>query len=158
MGRRILVPLDGSAGAETIVDVLDSLDLTLGATLVLLHTVMPTAAPSLAGPVPMVGPAVVPGDLYERARGQAAAYLDQVRARLLARGLTCETAVREGPPAETIAAAQGELRADLIALATHGRSGIGRLLLGSVADAVVRLAKVPVLIRRLPEETDGDGT
>lgn len=152
MERRILVPLDGSAGAESIVDVLEGLDLAKGATLVLLHTVLPTAAPALAGPVPMVGPAVVPEDLYEKERAEATAYLGRVRDRLAGRGLKCECEVREGAPVETIAAAQQDLRADLIAMATHARSGIGRLLLGSVADGVVRLARVPVLVSRLEDE------
>jgi nucleotide-binding universal stress UspA family protein len=53
--------------------------------------------------------------------------------------------VRSGPPAETILSAAAELHADLIVLGTHGRRGINRFLLGSVAANVVRNAKVPVL-------------
>jgi nucleotide-binding universal stress UspA family protein len=156
MARRILVPLDGSPGSETIVDALESLDLTAGAALILLHTVMPSIAPTMAGPGQMVGPTVLPYDVYEAGREQALRYLEQVAARLESRGLACECEVREGPPAETIIKAQADLGADLVAMATHGRSGLGRLFLGSVAEAVVGHVPVPVLVTRLPDEPDDE--
>lgn len=158
MARRILVPLDGSPGAEAIVDVLVGLGLAANATLVLLHTVMPTLLPPPRppGPMPMIGPGVVPEDLYERERDRSRHDLADVRARLAARGLQCEATVREGAPAETIAAVRDEFGADLVAMATHARSGLGRLLLGSVADAVVRQASVPVLVVRTDDADDAE--
>lgn len=155
MPQRILVPLDGSAGAEHILDVLDAFGLSAGATLILLHTVLPTAAPAFAGTMSIAGPAIVPADVFEEERDASHRYLDTIRDRLGARGQGCETAVREGPPAETITAASGEFKADLVAMATHARTGLGRLLLGSVAEAVVRQVAVPVLTCHVPS-TDED--
>lgn len=63
-------------------------------------------------------------------------------------GLTVRTLVKTGAPHEVIVAAADELGADLIVLGTHGRGGINRALLGSVADRVVRLAACPVVTVR----------
>lgn len=65
-------------------------------------------------------------------------------------GLSVQTLLRTGAPHEVIVAAAVELGADLIVLGTHGRGGINRALLGSVADRVVRLAACPVLTVREP--------
>ena len=57
--------------------------------------------------------------------------------------------VRRGEPAAEIAAAARDAGADLIAMTTHGRSGLGRLLFGSVAESVLRRAEIPVFLMRL---------
>jgi nucleotide-binding universal stress UspA family protein len=58
--------------------------------------------------------------------------------------------VRYGSPAEVIAAAAAETNSGLIAMATHGRSGLGRLFLGSVAERVLRSVSMPVLLWKPP--------
>ncbi len=69
------------------------------------------------------------------------------------------TAVREGRPAAEICAYGREVGADLLVTGTRGRHGENRLLLGSVAERVVRTAPVPVLtVRQLPTDADGDST
>ena len=59
--------------------------------------------------------------------------------------------VRDGDPAATILAAAAELGCDMIVMGTHGRSGLERLLTGSVAETVMRQARCPVLVLRSPE-------
>lgn len=63
-------------------------------------------------------------------------------------GVQVAVAQRDGPAAEAIVRAAKEMQADLIVMGTHGRKGLGRAVLGSVTDAVVRLAPVPVLTVR----------
>jgi nucleotide-binding universal stress UspA family protein len=70
--------------------------------------------------------------------------LDKIRGH----GITVDTAVRPGPPDETIAALAEYLEADLIVIGTHGRTGVTRFLLGSVAERVVRSARCDVLVSR----------
>jgi nucleotide-binding universal stress UspA family protein len=79
---------------------------------------------------------------------QAAAYLEDVAAELRAPGLAVRTNVRIGEPAREIAEIASEQLADLVVMATHGRAGLGRAILGSVADAVVRAAQAAVLLVR----------
>jgi nucleotide-binding universal stress UspA family protein len=88
--------------------------------------------------------------VYEAARRWAAETLEQWAAKARGAGLTVRIALRTGVPyAEIVELATNE-RADLVVLGTHGRGGINRALLGSVADRVVRLAPCPVLTVREP--------
>jgi nucleotide-binding universal stress UspA family protein len=67
------------------------------------------------------------------------------------RGVRVTTDARYGEPVTEIVAAARETEADIIAMTTHGRGGFGRLLFGSVAEAVLRQAEIPVLMMRLTE-------
>ena len=67
------------------------------------------------------------------------------------KGISVRTLVRTGSPYQEIVDLATDERADLVAMGTHGRSGVSRLLLGSVADRVIRLAPCPVLTVRKPE-------
>ena len=82
---------------------------------------------------------------------EALAYLREVQRRLTARAIAADRALPEGEPAATIVAHALERGADLIAMTTHGLGGLGRALLGSVADDVVRQAPCPVLLVRVGE-------
>jgi nucleotide-binding universal stress UspA family protein len=73
---------------------------------------------------------------------------------LRSQGVDAAWAVRHGRAADEILAAADESGADLIAMATHGRTGIGRLLFGSVAEAVLRRAPVPVFMIREPHTVE----
>jgi nucleotide-binding universal stress UspA family protein len=70
---------------------------------------------------------------------------------LRARGVNTSWAVRRGRPDKEILSAARDAGADLIAMSTHGRNGLGRLLFGSVAEQVLRHADVPVFMMRETE-------
>lgn len=79
-------------------------------------------------------------------RAVANAIVDAVTAQATAAGVRCEPRVIEAHPVAAILQAVGESRADLIVMGTHGRSGVERIVLGSVAESVLREATVPVLL------------
>ena len=105
-------------------------------------------------PVP---PLVLEGSRYvevedpEKRRLEAEAYLTPIAADLRAKGVRVTTMVRRGEPTAEILAGARAADADLIAMTTHGRSGLGRLLFGSVAEAVLRQADIPVFLMRQSE-------
>jgi nucleotide-binding universal stress UspA family protein len=69
-------------------------------------------------------------------------------------GIAVETSTPEGPPEHAILEAARGWPADLIVMTTHGRTGLGRLVFGSVAEAVLRSAPCPVLLIRVAEAED----
>ena len=80
---------------------------------------------------------------------EAEEYLNAVQARLAAKGIRkVETSVWYGPPASAIVEAARVANADLIVMTTHGRSGLGRLIMGSVAEAVLRGTSTPIMLLR----------
>ena len=88
--------------------------------------------------------------VYEGARRWAQAALEEWVAKARAEGLAARDVLRSGVAYREIVALAADERADLIVLGTHGRGGMDRVLLGSVADRVVRLAPCPVLTVRGP--------
>jgi nucleotide-binding universal stress UspA family protein len=127
--RTILVALDGSPLAERALPFARAVARGAGARLVLVRAVPPaTVAPA-------------PGS----AGDEAAAYLERIALLVTGHGAV-EVAVPAGEPAAAILAHGRARGADLLVLATHGRSGLGRWLYGSVADAVLRHAETPVLL------------
>jgi nucleotide-binding universal stress UspA family protein len=132
--RRILIALDGSEPAEAVLAPAEELAEKLGATLVLVRVAPRRTASSVAG-----GPV----------REAAETYLEGVAQRLSQRGRSVESMLRVGEPAQEIVAAARSSEVDLIAMTTHGRSGLGRLRFGSVAEAVLREALTPVLLVRI---------
>ena len=142
--RRVLVALDGSSAAEAVLrfllEIAGPLDMT-----VLLMRVLEPIAPRVEGVR-----RVMLEDVASRRR-DAEEYLAPIAAALRAQGVDVSWQVRRGYPHEEILAAAAESKVDLIAMATHGRTGIGRLLFGSVAEAVLRQAPVPVFMIRQPE-------
>jgi len=135
----ILHPTDFSEQSRPAFDLACSLARDYGATLVVAHV----APPPLA--LPTEG--VVLGPVFEDT-AELRARLEQVRPA------DPRVAVRHrltiGPPAEEILAAAEEEKADLIVMGTHGRGGLSRVLMGSVAEAVLRKAPCPVLTVRVP--------
>ena len=85
-------------------------------------------------------------------REDAERHLAKVAEPLRDKGVRVGWAVRGGKAAEAIVAVAGEQQADLIAMATHGRTGLRRFFVGSVAEAVLRSASVPVLLFRAAKE------
>jgi nucleotide-binding universal stress UspA family protein len=140
---RLLVPLDGTAFAEEALLVATRLALALGGELILLHAVSPFEQVFM----PEAILANFPDE--EAARGaEAREYLEQ----LVARGATggCQTTidVRLDVPTLAIEEAARDHTADLVVMATHGRTALGRLALGNVADAVLQYSRVPLLLVR----------
>ena len=88
-------------------------------------------------------------------RAQAEKYLDTLTTSLADKGIRVRPELRDGagPAADAILAAAAALDADLIAMATRGRTGLNRLLFGSVAEAVLREAAVPVVLVRTAVQT-----
>jgi nucleotide-binding universal stress UspA family protein len=141
-GQWVLVPLDGSALAQEVIPAAAELAAVLRADLHLLRVVGPPAS--------VVGWGDAYATIFDPAAGlvEATEYLEGVAATLRARGLAVRVSAEVGPEAPTIAAVAEEQRASVIAMATHGRSGLARLVLGSVATGVVQLADVPLLLVR----------
>jgi nucleotide-binding universal stress UspA family protein len=134
--QKILVPLDGSALAETALLSAIPLAETTGAGLLLLRAAQ---APALA-----VGDAT---EAQVQVVREAEEYLDAVKRRLQSETRTpLSTAVWYGHAPDAIAEAARFNRADMVVMTTHGRSGLGRLLLGSVAETVMRSTATPILI------------
>jgi nucleotide-binding universal stress UspA family protein len=140
--KRVLVALDGSTACETVLRFLMEIAGRLEMTVLLLHVLEPIT--------PQVVEGTVIVDDIEARRREAEEYLAPISAALRSQGVDTAWAIRRGQPAEEILDAATESGADLIAMATHGRTGLGRLVFGSVADAVLRQAPVPVFMIREP--------
>lgn len=144
MYDRILVPLDGSPLAERVLDHLAPFA-TVGKTEVLLVRV-----------ISLAGIAAAPPGTYERIltlttenmEQEATLYLDERKRELRALGYRVRTLVAEGEAASVICDLAEAHQVDMIAMSTHGRSGVSRWALGSVADHVVRVASKPVMLVR----------
>jgi nucleotide-binding universal stress UspA family protein len=148
--RHILIPLDGSALAEQILEPALALGALTQATYTLLHVVELFVLPSYA---PLAQAVQLDAHMTQALQTEMQRYLDDVAQRLRASGHQVHTRTLLGAqPAVALLDAAQEQGADLIALATHGRSGLPRLLIGSVADKVRRGADMPVLLYR-PQAT-----
>jgi nucleotide-binding universal stress UspA family protein len=146
----LLVPLDGSAWAEAALPHAAALARNFGCGIQLLTVVAPPRIP-YSDMTPTL-------DMLEAGEAQSKAnqthaheYLGEAAERLRRDGLRAETAVLEGPPADAILRQAHAIGARLILMATHGRSGLARLLLGSVALEVVHRTLLPVLLVRPTE-------
>ena len=135
MFDRIVVPLDGSPQAETVFATLRNLFRRKDAEVVLVQGVLPPAS------VEAQNVAAIQDGLEK----EAADYLERQRAHLEGEGLRVSTEVRVGWPADVILRVARESNAGLIAMSTHGRSGLARWVLGSVTEEVLRRSGIPVL-------------
>jgi nucleotide-binding universal stress UspA family protein len=144
--HRIVVPLDGSALAEQAIPLAAAVAQQAGAAVTVVYSVA-WAAMAMADPAGY-GAAMVTADLLTQAEADGRAYLAEVRERLRAQNLSAQAVVRIDPAADAILTVATEQQADVIVMCTHGRSGLGRWVLGSVADRVLRGATIPVLLVR----------
>lgn len=137
----ILVPLDGSSLAEAALPEAVELARTFGARLFLLRAAQAHTPPGVDATEAQI-----------KVVEEAEKYLAQVRERVSALGLRdVKTTVWYGPAAYAIVEAARLHRVDLVVMTTHGRSGLGRLILGSVAESVLRGTRTPILVLRAPE-------
>lgn len=140
--RRILLATDFSAGARRAFDQAVDLAREWRAELVILHAIEPVPLPE------DFSAATTVAERLERSARQAVAELESSAKQ---RGVRCHAVVRGGTAATTIAEVAKRLRVGLIVIATHGRSGLSRFFMGSVAEHVVRTAPCAVLTVREPE-------
>jgi len=151
MYGKMLVPLDGSKLSECVLPHVE--ELARGchvAEIVLLRVCEPPT-------VPADYPASLPenwddhvSSMNKFARQQCSLYLDEMESKLKARGFSVKTDSRLGDPAEEIVDYASKNGVDLIVMASHGRTGVARWALGSVAERVFRATCVPVLMVRAP--------
>ncbi len=140
--EHILVPLDGSRLAESVLGPATDLARATGARVTLVSVVR-TPAPYGPGILGLGG-----GDLDEQIRSMGA-YLETIAAGLRPDGLDVATHVSHGKaPAAVIANVAEDLGADVVAMATHGHGGLTRTVLGSVTDKLLRSTALPVLVMR----------
>jgi nucleotide-binding universal stress UspA family protein len=136
--NKLLVPLDGSGLAEQALT--KAVDVAQGTEPTFLLVRAAEAS---------TWPGVDPTEEQIRVVHEAEEYLNAVQARLATKGIRkVETSVWYGPPASAIVEAARVANADLIVMTTHGRSGLGRLILGSVAEAVLRGTSTPIMLLR----------
>ena len=145
--RKILVPTDFSESAARAVTYAAALARRLGASLHLVHVFEAEAiAPGRLDSD--ASEAQTPGARpYQEARHGLAAEADRLRAAS-AVPLSISTEIRGGSPAKAISDAIVDYGADIVVMATHGRTGVSHLLMGSVAEQVIRVSRVPVLVIR----------
>ena len=141
--RRILHPMDFSRASAPARRHAVALARACRAPLVLLHVMTP--------PSPFISEDTLPSsyaDLLILARRSAKRRLAAVLGRVRRTGVRVQAVFAEGLPADEILRAARRARADLIVMGTHGRTGVSRVFMGSVADRVIRLAPCPVVTVR----------
>ncbi|MBX6319599.1 universal stress protein [Pigmentiphaga sp.] len=152
MFKKILIPTDGSPLSAQAANAGVSFARSVNAEIVALHVTQPFAA--TIGFDGMAAAYAITDDAYEKASAeQAAKYLDAVTSRADTAGVkSTALSVSNFNVADGIVQAAAETGCDLIFIGSHGRSGLSRLLLGSVTAKVLSLAHVAVLVYRVKEE------
>ncbi len=135
--ERVLVPLDGSECAENILPKVEKLATDLKASIALLRVAYAHTFPG-----------VDPTEAEVTVVREAEDYLRKVEERLKAKGFRVDSHVRYGDEAEEIMDHAAQKDIDLIAMSTHGRSGVKRFLLGSVAEKILRHSPKPIFLVR----------
>jgi len=142
--RRILHPTDFSKASKPAFERAVSFAKQEGAELLLVHVMVP--------PAPFVGDGYVSPKTYEdieaAARRSAESQMQAVLARAKKAGVRAVGILAEGAPFDEIVRTAKRKRADVIVIGTHGRTGLSRFFLGSVAERVVQFAHCPVLTVR----------
>ena len=154
MYKKILVPLDGSKLAECVLPHVEAIAKGTNVE----EVILVSATERVLGYRPITDYAEpMKDELVPEAVGkmekQAQKYLDRIAKGLEAKGIKVETLVLLGNPAEEITINAKHYGADLIIMASHGRSGISKWTHGSVADKVFRASGIPVLMVRAPVGT-----
>lgn len=157
MFKRILIPLDGSRVGEAALPIIEELmsqfspevklEVTLIQAIPMTHWI---AAGDVGAPVRYTD------EESQIIRRAALNYLEKASEGLRNKGATVKTMVAVGNQADGILKAADEIKADMIAMSTHGRSGLRRWAFGSITDKVLRGATVPVLTVRAAEGTVND--
>jgi nucleotide-binding universal stress UspA family protein len=151
MFKKILACLDGSQLAEQILPYVEAQASRFGSKVILLQ-VVGLSSPAFASGATLPLHAGLMAEQVQKEEEAAKAYLERVAQSLKAKGLVAECAIQQGHPiGEMIVNYADQHEIDLIAIATHGHSGLARVVFGSVADFVLKNAGRPILVIR-PKE------
>ena len=129
--RKILIPTDFSESSDRALEIGASLARVHGGMVLLIHVVEQHHPPNVPAPY------VLPAESVRVAR--------RTLAKIDLTGITCQRILSKGAPVSEILKVADEESVDLIVMSTHGRRGLTRLLMGSVAEGIVRKASCPVL-------------
>jgi nucleotide-binding universal stress UspA family protein len=144
MYRTILVPLDGSKRAEAILPHVEQLANHYGARLVFLQVIEPVANSSyLAGPMPYIS-----SNTFKQWETAAKTYLAGMRGEFREKNIEARIRVECGPVVRVIIDCAESEGADLVAMSSHGRTGLARVVYGSVAAGVLQRVDRPLLLIR----------
>ena len=151
--KTFLVPLDGSERAEKVLPTVKDLATRLAASVLLMRVIIRLYFPAPETVAPVFGTAIPdPKKLWAEARAKATQYLGEKVDRLRVEGLAqVSSVVLDGGPegaAADILDLAAQTADNIVVMSTHGRSGVGRWLLGSVVERVVRHSRGPVLVVR----------
>ncbi len=156
MYERILVPLDGSKVGEAalpyVEELVSKLVVGLKVEVTLYQAVSSVTHQVVAGEASVQIPYTEAE--IEQIKKKAMDYLDKAGEGLRSKGVIVKCKVGVGKAADEIIKAAGEINAGLIAMSTHGRSGLTRWAFGSVTDRVLRVGNTPILMVRAPRETE----
>ncbi|MCC6234327.1 MAG: universal stress protein [Verrucomicrobiales bacterium] len=142
--ERILVPVDFSENSRKAIAYAAAFARLVNAKITFLHVIQVNYAYGEFGAIDF-------NALEREMRGGAEKELNGLLASAKAQGLNADAVVREGSPAKVIADVARELATDLLVVTTHGYTGLKHVLMGSIAEAVVRYAPCPVLVVRQQE-------
>lgn len=151
MFERILVCLDGSSLAEQILPHVTAVAQRFNSKILLLRVVTGSSTIAAAGMVTPAHDSETLAEEIEREENEAKAYLMGIALELKGKNLHVEWLILQGMAGNTIVSCAVNNKADLIAISTHGRSGLGRAVFGSVADFVLRQSGLPILVIK-PQE------
>ena len=155
MFERILVPLDGSKAGEAALRVVEELVTKLvpahKVEVILFQSIVALTHWVVAGEASAAVPYTEKEMEYIEKHSMD--YLGKAAENLRSKGVAVKTMNGTGKAADEILKAAGQIDADLIAMSTHGRSGLSRLAFGSVTDKILRGSDIPVLMVRAPRET-----
>ena len=156
MYQRILIPLDGSKTGEAalpyVEELVASLSPKIKVEVTLLQVVSSMAHWIIAGEA--TAKVAYTEEEMKQIQGKALDYLNKAGEGLINRGAIVKVAVRTGRAADEIIKCADEIKADLVAMSTHGRSGITRWAFGSVTGRVLHSVSAPILTIRAPKEAE----
>jgi nucleotide-binding universal stress UspA family protein len=142
--KRILVAVDFTPTAERALDYAIDLAKSLGARVTVLHSY---ELPIVGFPD---GAIVATADIAARIMNASQEAMEKLVTSRAGRGVPLEPVIKTGPPWEVINDYADDIKADLIVIGTHGRRGLSRALLGSVAENVIRTSTRPILVLHGP--------
>jgi len=145
MFTKILVPIDGSLQSDAAVDLALRMAAASNANVTFVHAVELSRIAALSGPS-----AIDPSIAIDAACQAGNAILGDAKQKATDCGVSSETLLLEDECIRSVMAAARQIKADLIVVGSHGRSGISRALLGSVAEGILRHSNVPVLVCHAP--------
>jgi nucleotide-binding universal stress UspA family protein len=148
--HNIIVPVDGSAPSDAAIALALQVASAEGASVTFVHAIDPAKIAALAAPS-----SLDPTVAIQAAEEAATEILASAAAQVKPGRLTSSTQLLEGDPVSTVLDLAKERSADLIIVGSHGRGGLSRALLGSVAEGILRKSTIPVLVTHAPRPQAG---